>query len=345
MEYEDIKNNREIFKISENLYKCPICEAEKTIKGFIQHVKNHFYERDLTNFRNAGNQCNKKLHRSIIDNYNKNPNKCLYCSGEILAKENERIYEVKKRKFCSKSCSAKYNNTHRDENYYIKIKNTWKIKFPNREVKKIVKNRNQTKRELKEKQCNFCGNVFTTKSYSQVFCSPECRKKSYGTKEDLIKWVDDFVANNGYVPTSKMNVRMNRLAIKNYGSWNNAIKELGYEPHSQKYKKGYFPCKDGHVADSISEMMVDNWLFENNIKHERRKKYPNSKKDCDFYLIDFDIWLEYFGLANEDYVYDKNIIEKEKIAKENNLKLIGIKHEDLFPKINLLKRIKNYLKF
>jgi hypothetical protein len=161
----------------------------------------------------------------------------------------------------------------------------------------------------------------------------------------LIKWVDDFVANNGYVPTSKMNRRMSRLAIKIYGSWNNAIKELGYEPHSQKYKKGYFPCKDGHVADSISEMMVDNWLFKNNIKHERRKKYPNSKKDCDFYLIDFDIWLEYFGLANEDEIYDKNIIEKEKIATENNLKLIGIKHEDLFPKMNLLKKLKNYLKF
>ena len=74
----------------------------------------------------------------------------------------------------------------------------------------------------------------------------------------MIKWINDFVVNNGYVPTSKMNRRMNRLAIQNYGSWNNAIKELGYEPHSQKYKKGCFRCKDGHIADSISEMMVDN---------------------------------------------------------------------------------------
>ena len=326
MEYEDIKKNREIFKISENLYQCPICQKRTSIKGFIQHVKNHFYERDLTNFRNAAKLVGKNSRNKLLKQYNENPNKCLFCGNDILAKENEKIYLVKKRKFCSKKCSAKYNNAHRDENYYIKIKETWQ--------KKSIK-----------KKCLYCKKEFKRKSSNQVFCSPECRKKSYGTKEDLIKWVDDFVANNGYVPTSKMNKKMKRLAIKIYGSWNNAIKELGYEPHSQKYKKGYFPCKDGHVADSISEMMVDNWLFENNIKHERRKKYPNSKKDCDFYLIDFDIWLEYFGLANEDEIYDKNIIEKEKIATKNNLKLIGIKHEDSFPKMNLLKKLKNYLKF
>ena len=55
MNYYNILKEKEKYKIAENLYKCPICEAEKTIKGFIQHVKNHFYERNLTNFRNAGN--------------------------------------------------------------------------------------------------------------------------------------------------------------------------------------------------------------------------------------------------------------------------------------------------
>ena len=42
---------------------------------------------------------NKKLHRSVIDNYNKKPNRCLYCNGPILAKENEKIYYVKKESF------------------------------------------------------------------------------------------------------------------------------------------------------------------------------------------------------------------------------------------------------
>lgn len=320
MEYEDIKKNRETFKVSENLYECPICQKRTSIKGFIQHVKNHFYERDLTNFCNAARLVGKKSRNKLLKEYNENPNKCLFCGNDILVKKNEKINLVKKKKFCSQNCSAKYNNSHRDKSVYQKLKEFWE----KRSIKKI---------------CLYCKKEFKKTSSRQVFCSKDCRNKSYGTKEDLIKWLNDFVANNGYVPTSKMNRRMNHLAIKNYGSWNNAIKELGYQPHSQKYKKGCFHCKDGHVADSISEMIVDNWLFENNIKHERRKKYPNSKKDCDFYLIESDIWLEYFGLANEDSSYDKNIIEKEKIAKENNLKLIGIKHEDLFPKINLQNKI------
>jgi hypothetical protein len=67
----------------------------------------------------------KNSRNKLLKQYNENPNKCLFCGNDILAKENERIYEVKKRKFCSKSCSAKYNNAHRDENYYIKIKETW----------------------------------------------------------------------------------------------------------------------------------------------------------------------------------------------------------------------------
>ena len=64
MNYYDILKEREKYKIAENLYKCPICKAEKTIKGFMQHVKNHFFERDISNFRNAGNE--KKI-RSFIE--------------------------------------------------------------------------------------------------------------------------------------------------------------------------------------------------------------------------------------------------------------------------------------
>ena len=56
MNYYDILKEREKYKIAENLYKCTICKAEKTIKGFMQHVKNHFFERDISNFRNAGNE-------------------------------------------------------------------------------------------------------------------------------------------------------------------------------------------------------------------------------------------------------------------------------------------------
>lgn len=343
MNYYDILKNREKYKIADNLYKCPVCRAEKTIKGFMQHVKNHFFERDISNFIKSGNEAKKNIRKNSIDNYNKKPNKCLCCGGPILAKEHEKICDVKEKKFCSSSCSAKYSNAHRGKDVYLKIKETWNIKLKNGEVDKIVENRGQSRRRLEEKECVFCGKIFTTKQYNQVFCSKECKKKSHGTKEDLMKWANDFIANNGFVPTSKMNFRMTRLAKENFSSWNNFIKELGQKPRKQTYGKGYYLCKDGHVSDSISEVVVDNWLFENNIKHERRKKYPNSKKDCDFYLTDYNIWIEFFGLLGEDDKYDETANEKRIIERENGINMLEITAKDLFPKNKLKEKILKFL--
>ena len=42
--------------------------------------------------------------------YNKAPNYCLKCGKPIYANENERLCDVKKKKFCNNSCAASYNN-------------------------------------------------------------------------------------------------------------------------------------------------------------------------------------------------------------------------------------------
>ena len=99
MEYEEIKKDRESFKVSENLYECPICQKTTSTKGFIQHVKNHFYERDLTNFNNAARLICKKSHEKALKQYNNNPNKCLFCGKNILAKENDKPCQIKKKFF------------------------------------------------------------------------------------------------------------------------------------------------------------------------------------------------------------------------------------------------------
>lgn len=84
-------------------------------------------------------------------------------------------------------------------------------------------------------------------------------------------------------------------------------------------------------------------MFENNIKHERRKIYPNSKKDCDFYLSDYDIWIEFFGLLGEDDKYDKTAEEKRTIARENGINMLEITAKDLFPKNKLEEKILKFL--
>lgn len=76
---------------------------------------------------------------------------------------------------------------------------------------------------------------------------------------------------------------------------------------------------DGHICDSYSEKIVDDFLFKNNIKHDIHVKYPNEKKICDFVVN--DIYIEYAGLYNATMKYDLNIEYKINYCKENSLKL------------------------
>lgn len=60
-----------------------------------------------------------------LEKYLENPNKCLHCGKPILPQEGQRLSDVKKKKFCSHSCSASYNNSKRsntkDESNYCPI--------------------------------------------------------------------------------------------------------------------------------------------------------------------------------------------------------------------------------
>lgn len=56
----------------------------------------------------------KEEARKRIDEYNQNPNKCLYCGKDILASYDQKLYNIKNKKFCNQSCSAKYNNQNRN---------------------------------------------------------------------------------------------------------------------------------------------------------------------------------------------------------------------------------------
>lgn len=57
----------------------------------------------------------KENARRKIDEYNNNPNYCKYCGKPILATYDKSLSDIKKKKFCNLSCSAKYNNSICDE--------------------------------------------------------------------------------------------------------------------------------------------------------------------------------------------------------------------------------------
>jgi len=229
------------------------------------------------------------------------------------------------------------------KNYYEK----------NIQPKKFVSNGKAFYRVPKSRleiSCIVCGKIF--KQYrNKKCCSSKCGKiyqfgSSPYTKEEMINKIVEISKKINRTPQRRECQRkLSGAAVKFFGSWNKLMEHCGLKPNHSKYQKIRVKCNDGHMADSISEKMVDEWLFENKIKHERSKIYPgnNGMFNCDFYLPDYDIWLEYFGLIGQVEEYDKGVELKRQIAKDNNLNFIEIIPSDLYPKNRLdsfLTRIK-----
>ena len=88
-------------------------------------------------------------------------------------------------------------------------------------------------------------------------------------------------------------------------------------------------CEDGHIVKSKSEKFIDDYLFNNNIKHgyEIALPYGASKKEIlhpDFYLPNYlgegkDVYIEHWGYdkSNIEYTKQKNF----KLSKYKELKI------------------------
>jgi len=86
---------------------------------------------------------------------------------------------------------------------------------------------------------------------------------------------------------------------------------------------------DTHLVRSMPELLIDNWLYHHNIKHEVEKKLPIKElRYCDWYLADYDLYIEYWGMMNDES-YRKSKKIKEKIYKKNRLKLLGLEQKDI----------------
>lgn len=101
-----------------------------------------------------------------------------------------------------------------------------------------------------------------------------------------------------------------------------------------KYETGLlYVCKDGHRVRSKSEVAIDNYLYDHNIKHAYEKAYPinNNKEDDlhpDFYLSELDLYIEHWGYSNKaNYKEEKDY--KTRIYNKNKTTVIGTTEEDI----------------
>lgn len=101
------------------------------------------------------------------------------------------------------------------------------------------------------------------------------------------------------------------------------------------YRKTYpanIRCKDGHYVRSKSEKIIDDFLYDNNILHAYEKQlFIEEAYDIqyipDFYLKNENIYIEFWGIDEENYLKKKE--EKLKFYKTYNIQVISIEEKDI----------------
>lgn len=121
-------------------------------------------------------------------------------------------------------------------------------------------------------------------------------------------------------------------------------KRLKKKKRSQEDTASNYKCLDGHIVKSKGELIIDNYLYIVGIKHEYEKKIKifNHKVKCDWYLTNYDVYIEYWGFHGKNYLNRKK--EKIKLYKKAKLKLISIENymfSDIY--FNLNKKLKPFI--
>lgn len=98
-------------------------------------------------------------------------------------------------------------------------------------------------------------------------------------------------------------------------------------------KKSY--TRKGDYVKSRAEMSVANWLYARSIRY--RYEVPVCGYVPDFYLPDYDIYIEYWGLPNKSDYY-KHMEEKSKTYRANGVKVINVFYKDLSNLNNVIGR-------
>ena len=289
---------------------------------------------------------------------------CSFCGKEFF-RIRGRFNEAKKfgwNQYCSQKCQNKNRTTKVEKvcgnpncnNMVSRTLNEFRssksgLIFCSKSCAAIVNNRKNPKRKPEFKTCVRCGKQFRKDKGNLKFCSAKCQheaKQKY-TPQCLIEIIKHTAQELKRVPARRELEKINKACIKYFGSWNNAVIAAGFQSnrsHSQRmYKRVNTVALDGHLCDSISESLVDNWLSKNKIPHKRDIKYPytNHKADWEIDIGGKKIFVEYFGLANDSPRYDRVVKEKKEICRKHKLTLVAIYPQDIYPKKHLNDRLRD----
>lgn len=231
------------------------------------------------------------------------------CRKEFL-RQNKEIAKSELH-FCSRSCSAIYHNALKNKATMLQV-----CLRPG--CNKFIRN----------KLMKYCSSLCAT--------TDRLGTTKY-TPDQVTDKIKIFVKTNGRIPTRNELGYLNRLARRFFGTWNEAVKAAGFKANAVRFAN-HFIANDGHPCDSLSEKIVDDWLFARRIPHQVKVKYPwNNGMTADFKVGEY--YIELFGLTGQLKKYDQLMKIKVQKIKELNLKLISIYLSDIFPKNKLESKL------
>jgi Zn finger protein HypA/HybF involved in hydrogenase expression len=173
---------------------------------------------------------------------------------------------------------------------------------------------------------------------------PECTMDRFrlSTKDFIIR--SNIIHNNKYIYPKNINFKSNKEKVKIKCEYHDIFKQ---RVDSHLNGQGCPSCKD-----SKGELVVRNYLLDNNIEFESQKKfidcvYQNELK-FDFYLPEYNTCIEYNG--KQHYIpinyfggeksFKYQLIRdkiKSEYCENNNIKLIIIKYDE-----DILEKLTNY---
>lgn len=121
-----------------------------------------------------------------------------------------------------------------------------------------------------------------------------------------------------------INDNYNELENYHEKSNNNSFDDNDY----RKQWPNNIQCEDGHYVRSKAEKIIDDWLYHHDIVHAYEKSVymktnPSDVVLSDFYIPKIDVYIEYWGLKNnQDYENRKRY--KIYLYEQNNYKRIDL---------------------
>ncbi len=275
-------------------------------------------------------QCGKEIKKALR-NFNEN-NKYghkFFCSPKCLANNRKRrvLFNCE-----NPNCRVKFERTPGD----VSLHN-----YCSQSCSAIVNN------ELRPRIIRICAKLGCKKEFfgDNKYCSETCVPKTQPkySRQDLLDKIQRFYLINNRVPI-KVEFNSQWQAYRRvFGTWNRAISEAGFETNPEMFTHKY-TARDGHICDSLTEKIIDDWMYKRKIPHQRGIYYPNQKRFKTDFLVKDKYWIEFLGLKGVLKRYDDLYKQKLEVAKINKIKIIELYPQDLFPRNNLNLKLDFLLK-